>query len=131
MRNIPRVRGESAEAALSRLIARVSGSTSTKTGTSPSWTKGHTVVGQASAGTRTSSPGDQGASPRERRSITSTASRLADDPELTITAWRAPVHVANAASNASSRSPNVRRPDSSAAFAALISSSSKVFAASE
>ena len=59
-----------------------------------------------------------------------TTSRLADDPELTMIAWLAPIHSANSDSNCRTRRPIVSWPDSRTAFAAAISASPKVSAAS-
>src|SRR5688572_19312887 len=110
-------------------MASVMGSTSTKTGVSPNWTNGQTVVGQARAGTRTSSPACHGAAERDRRSIRSTVSRLAEDPELTITACLAPTQAAKLFSNRCTSGPMVSNPESKTDFAAAISSAARVFAA--
>ena len=74
-----------------RRCCRSAASTSTKTGTSPFWMIGLTVVGKPAATVITSSPGLQPPVARAwARSGTESASRLADEPELTSSAWRSP-----------------------------------------
>ena len=86
---IARVRGPIAASTAFGSSVNVSRSTSTRTGTAPIVTSGKYVVDQATAGTMTSSPGASG---RGRKGLrrTSAAMRLADEPELTMTAWPAP-----------------------------------------
>ena len=100
---------------------KVSRSTSTRTGTSPALTSGKYVVDQATAGTITSSPGASG---RGNAGLTraETATRLAEEPELTITASATPRYSAQSCSKRRTLSPIVTRVDSSESIASLTSS---------
>ena len=79
----------------SGVTCSVRGSQSTKTGVAPTCSTGQMVVDQVSAGTITSEPGRsrRGSVPSEGSSASAMANsaiRLADDPELTITACSTP-----------------------------------------
>ena len=86
---IAQVRVVIARSICSGSMLYVSASTSTSTGTRPTWAIGHTVVAQVTAGVITSAPGCSG---RSLRGLVraATASRFALEPEFTITAWRTP-----------------------------------------
>ena len=103
-----RVRGPSGRPrAARRRCCRWAASTSTKTGTSPCWRIGLTVVGKPAATVITSSPA--GAAGRPSRWLVSAAkaTRLALEPELTSSACGTPSRPANSASNAASIGPRV------------------------
>ncbi len=123
-----RVRGERALSTEAAVTLSVSGETSASTGTAPTWTTGHRVVDQVTAGTTTSSSGPiagRGSRPAGR-ARTASARRFAEDPELQKTASGAPWAAANSASNAATRGPCVTGPRTSASSAAAISRSPKV-----
>ena len=85
---------------------------STNTGTRPAIRIGFTVVGKPVAAVITSSPG------RSRRSFSlgevrvESATRLAEEPEFTVRAWRAPSLSASRASQASLNRPVVSQKSS-------------------
>ena len=116
-----RVRGPMAPATAAGSIVKVSRSTSTRTGTSPAFTSGKYVVDQATAGTTTSSPATSG---RGRAGLTraATATRFADEPELTITASATPRYSAHSASKRRTFSPIVTCVERSEAIASFTSS---------
>ena len=81
--------------------------TSTNTGTSPFWTIGLTVVGKPAATVITSSPGRSRRSPSLGEVSAVSASRFAEDPELTSSAWRWPVRRARSRSKTRASGPAV------------------------
>src|SRR5690348_5316470 len=81
--------------------------TSTKTGTRPAWMIGFTVVGKPAATVITSSPGESRLSPSVGEVRAETASRFAEEPELTSIAWRWPVTFARRFSNSAASGPAV------------------------
>ena len=87
-------------------------STSTKTGTRLFWMIGLTVVGKPAATVMTSSPGFSRRSPSFGEVRHDRATRLADDPELTSSAWRTPNRAANSRSNWSANRPVVSQKSS-------------------
>jgi hypothetical protein len=100
---------------------RVWGSTSTITAVRPAWITGKRVVDQPTAGTNTSSPGCS----RPSATRAAHSSRLADEPELTITACSLPAHAAKAASKRSVRPPMVTQVVIMASVASMTSSGPK------
>ena len=84
----------------------VRGSQSTNTGLSPFCISGNTLVLQHTAGTSTSSPVLR-YTLRSGLQATAMASRLADEPELTMHAYGAPTQRAKASSNSLTRGPRV------------------------
>src|SRR6185369_1903543 len=119
-----RVRGPTARATASGSIVNVSRSTSTSTGTSPTFTSGKYVVDHATAGTMTSSPGTRG---RGKAGLTNVAAatRLAEEPEFTITASATPRYSAHIASKRRTLSPIVTRVESRQSIASFTSSAPK------
>ena len=97
-------------------IWKVSGSTSTKTGTSPSCTMEDTSVEKVSTEVMISSPGSRSSSPMPRSS--------AEDPELTITPSSLPSTVDTSSSKRATFSPMLRSPERSTSSTASISRSS-------
>ena len=100
-------------------------SESTKTGTSPFWTIGLTVVGKPAATVITSSPGRSARSPSSSASQRAQRQQVrADDPQLTRTALRTPIHRANSRSNCAANRPVVSQKSSEASTRCCISSAS-------
>ena len=77
-----------------------------------------TVVGNPAATVKTSSPGLRARSPNFELVNAVKASKLADDPELTIDAWRMPTVLAKRLSNCSVYGPEVSQK-SKLAFLAI------------
>jgi len=119
-----RVRGPMAPAAAAGSIVKVSRSTSTSTGTSPTFTSGKYVVDQATAGTMTSSPATRGRG-NEGFTRAAAATRFADEPELTMTASATPRYSAHSASKRRTLSPIVTRVESRHSTASFTSSAPK------
>ena len=120
-----------AAAALTSML-RVSGNTSTSTGRAPSCTRGARVVLHASAGTSTSSPRRKPSTPRpslpmpESSIAPATAIRLADEPELTMTAHGTLKYFYRCLSKRSTRAPMVSLPESIVSAIAMSSAASRV-----
>ena len=125
---MPRVRGESASSSqrVSMLyVPRSSGSTSRKTGTRPFCRIGLMVVGKLVAVVIISSPGCSCLSPRLGEVRAASASRFADEPELTSMACRTPTVRAREASNSNAKRPLVSQKSNAASTRYARSSSSK------
>ena len=88
----------------------VARSTSTNTGTAPNWRIGLTVVGKPAATPMTSSPGLMARSPRREEVSVEKATRLADEPELTVIRCFTPRNFARRSSNIALKRPVVSQP---------------------
>ncbi len=75
----------------------------------PSCTMGFTVVGKPAAAVTTSSPGISRRSPNSSAVNVASASRFADEPELTRLQNRTPTYFANFFSNVSPCGPRVNQ----------------------
>ena len=102
----------------------VDGSLSMNTGTQPFCKIGATVVGNPAAAVMTSSPGRNWRSPSLWLVSADSATRFAEEPELTRMDFLTPRNVANSFSNASPSGPSVSQKSSVAETAASTSSSS-------
>ena len=100
----------------------VLGSTSTKTGTAPNCKIGLTVVGKPAATPITSSPGLIALSPSLGDVSVLKATRLADEPELTVIKCLTPIKEASFSSNSALNRPVVNQPSKEASTIALSSS---------
>src|ERR1035437_5327080 len=94
------------------------------TGTRLFWTIGFTVVGKPAASVITSSPGCRRRSPSLGEVSAATATRLADDPELTSTHSRIPNQRANSFSNCAAKRPVVSQKSSDESTSRRISAAS-------
>ena len=96
------------------LMLCVAKSTSTNTGTAPNCRMGLTVVGKPAATPMTSSPGLMARSPRRGEVRAENATRLADEPELTVIRCLTPRYLAKRSSKAVLKRPVVSQPSSEA-----------------
>ncbi len=101
------VRGDRASSSLATSTLYVGSVTSTKTGTIPSWMTGATVVGKPAATVITSSPARSRRSPSRWLVSVATASRFADEPELTSRAVDTPYQAASSSSSRACQRPPV------------------------
>ena len=124
--NIARVFSDRASSILSVRILYVCGSQSTKTGTSPFWNIGFTVVGNPLATVITSSPFFMARLPSFGEVSADIANKFALEPELTDRANFAPSFLANVSSKASLNLPAVSHISSDASIIAD-SSSAPIF----
>src|SRR5271169_2517350 len=88
---------------------------------------GLTVVGNPAATVITSSPGHSRRSPSDGEVRHESATRLADDPELTREAQRTPMNAANSRSNCAAKRPVVNQPSREASTNNSISELSNTF----
>ena len=97
----------------------VARSTSTNTGTAPNCRIGLTVVGKPAATPITSSPGLMARSPSLGLVSVEKATRLADEPELTVIRYFTPRNCARRCSNMVLKRPVVNQPSSEASTISL------------
>ena len=99
-------------------------STSTNTGTMPYSNTGLTVVGKPAAAVMTSSPGLSWRSRIMCEVRAEKATRLADDPELTVSTEAVPMRLANLAWKASLKRPDVSQNSRAASTSDFMSDAS-------
>src|SRR6201996_3138423 len=104
------VLGEIAASIFEASMLCVARSTSTNTGTAPNCRIGLTVVGKPAATPMTSSPGLIARSPRRGEVSVENATRLADEPELTVIRCLTPRNFARRSSNIALKRPVVSQP---------------------